>query len=252
MSNAGARSSNISSTVESIHGLNIYYYSPDYNRKYPIESHLFAICTYEVDDQLLDQIVAFDRDGNRIMLDAQQPPEVPVFVLGINERIDRLAEDGIYTGSLQAPRALDDGQTVHNEMLTGIKFSKPNLDPWPFGQPEIYVLFGLKNGGLKQYYPEVDKINQWYTYDPGLLIYSYANVPDHMFYKIEMWDEDLGIARTYPIKGAFVWAGTEYSIDASVTTYKDDDFIGETLVHFWHGQPVTYNMGSAAAVRLTY
>lgn len=252
MVNSGARSLDIVAAVESIEDLNIYYYSPDYSISYPLESHLLAICSYEVDDQQLKQIIAFDNEGNQLMLDAQQPPTVPVFVLGVNERnglLEQREGTAVYN---QANKALDDGQTVHNELLTGLMFSKPNLDAWPFGQPEIYLLFGLRNGGIKQYYPEVDKKGQWFSYPQGLMIYSYANVPDNMFYKIEMWDEDPGTARSYPIKGAFVWADKTYSIDATVTTYKDDDFIGETLVYFWHGKPAIYNMGSAAAVKLTY
>lgn len=93
-----------------------------------------------VDDLAVETVTAYDAEGNAVTLDAQVAPEVPVIVVGLNERTD---EDG----TLQSDAPVSSGAKTGGSTSLAAAASyqvrmqlvslKDDKEPWTKGDAEI-------------------------------------------------------------------------------------------------------------------
>ena len=237
--------------VENIPFLNIYIHRFDLFDSYKGPLYVLPL-QYTEDGSELNSFIAYDKDGKTKVFNTSETPDFPVVVIGISEKIDRLyykLNKPTYTNTnpqTLATKAIGDGSTSHDERLKGIKLNV-TLDSWPFGEPELYVLYVIGDGdqggqGIKQPYDLVDKTGTWYDFDN--IIFSYADYPQNMFYKLEMWESDWNwwFNITYTVLGSFTWevGGTpttfniKYEFKPVNNITAADDSFGNTQVRFYH------------------
>ncbi|HPC38604.1 MAG TPA: hypothetical protein PLF21_04755 [Exilispira sp.] len=236
------QSESLDQLIAKIPYFNIYVFTPEEKspNKNVDENIIFCANRYDVDDMKLDYIEGYDLNGNKILLNAQIPPkDCIVFVLGINERVEYNSKNYLTTKS-----SLDDGSINHNEKLKGL-YLKTTMDPWPFGNAEVYILYLFGgNNGIRQNYSEVDKSGKWYIFDN--VIYSYSNLPENMYYKIRIMEEDwwpFTIDSTLSLN--YRWEGIVFNFTFTFKIQALDDLFGETQVYYWHDNPQEYFVGNA-------
>ncbi len=194
---------------------------------------------YDIDDLEIEALPGYDEHGNVKMFPADTPPEYPVVVIGINERIPRMTRPKTISNSNVKPLDLDDGTLVHHEELTGLMITDTS-EPWYSGAPEVYCLYtvGENEWTIRQDYVEVNSTNHWYNYES--IIFYYPNTPNNMFWKLIVREEDFdwGDYITFTVNGAFTWKNEYYSIKGNFDTTNlitnEDDTLGETQIYFYH------------------
>ncbi len=199
---------------------------------------------YDIDDMEIEALQGYDENGNVKMFPADTPPEFPVIVLGINERMNLLnTETRHENSSLKEEVSLmeETPRLNHDAYLSGIKIIA-DLDPWYSGAPEVYALYAVGENGQKlhQNYAEVDNRNTWYTYS-NPVIFSYENSPENMYWmlKFREADFDWGKYINFTLSSGYTYEGENYNISATFTatekliTNQDDNY-GDTQVFFYH------------------
>lgn len=216
---------------------------------------------YDIDDMEIEALPGYDAQGNVKMFEMSAPPDYPVIVLGINERIDRMIEQRT-KGAIPSvtPMAAGDGKINHDEYLRGIYLTTTN-DPWPWSGAEVYALYavGENEWAIKQPYPNITEEKKWYSYNN--VIFYYDNTPNHMYWKMELWEEDFDFGSiSYSVTGGFNWNNEFFHIKADFSssagiTAADDSF-GNTQVYFYHSPKPGYDYSEifigGAYIRLKY
>lgn len=216
---------------------------------------------YDIDDMSIESLPGYDAQGNVKMFDMSTPPDYPVVILGINERIDQMiAQNQKPTIPTIQTMAADDGTLNHDEYLRGIYLVTTN-DPWPWSGSEVYALYavGENEWAIKQPYSNITECTKWYYYNN--VIFYYDNTPNHMYWKMELWEEDFDFGSiSYSVTGGFNWSNEFFHIKADFSssagiTAADDSF-GNTQVYFYHAPKPGYNYSEIcigdAYIRLSY
>lgn len=102
----------------------------------------------DADDETLEQLTAFDAEGNAHLLDAQSPPDQPVILLSQNERTD----DG---GALRAEWTASEieistelsAQSCRNVYVRQVVIYDDH-EPWYKGDPEVVLRASSNPAGL--------------------------------------------------------------------------------------------------------
>lgn len=212
---------------------------------------------YDIDDLEIEALPGYDKDGNVKMFPANTPPDFPVIVLGVNERIPRMVRKNstenlksvASTGRLK-PLAIDDGQITHAEKLVGIDLVE-TLDPWYSGAPEVYCLYavGENEWAIRQDYPTVNAVKYPYTFN--MIIFYYPNTKSNMYWKLVLREEDFdwGNYINFSVTGGFTWENENFNIkgdfDVSKLITNQDDTYGETQVYFYHYKQKYMYIGKA-------
>lgn len=143
-----------------------------------------------IDDEKAEKIYGYDSNGKLYVLDAQNEPDFPVIVLGINERVDPV------TKQLKSEKCLGKPTWTYETKICSFRLLHDH-EPWWKGDPEIYVK-------AKKYYQsnadfvrtDFTKVNKEKTY----LEADYSWLPKNIysFYspvvqiRIEVWEDDSG------------------------------------------------------------
>ncbi|MCR4735062.1 MAG: DUF3103 domain-containing protein [Treponema sp.] len=231
--------------------LNFYVYSPDYSVKNEAGAFLIAAMDYSVDDNDLEYILAYDFDGNEYKMDAWELPDVPVIVLGLNERTNHINGDMDFFE--ENNRAANfDGNSFHREILKSIKWLSPygKWDPWPCGYPELYIVYNFMNQGSKQYYDNVDKKGKTYKFDT--VQFSISNHPANVIWGIFLYDEDSGYAKERTVETTQEVNGVKQTIKTTIPAHDTDDFMGSTTISYYHNTPETVIINGVAEITLSY
>lgn len=238
--------------IDSVPYLNLYYYSPDYEKDFESSEILMTYLDYTVDEFDQKTLVAYDKDGNSFEIDGINPPDFPVIVLGINERMDR--KEYIQPQVEPDRAATYDGTITHYERLDTINYYSKygTWDPWPRGYPEIYMIFAFQgeNECLRQDFPNVDK-PQSYPQKSGYN-FIYENLPLNKNWVVRMYDEDVGINYNDTINLEASYNGASISLSLPLVLHKEDDLMGEAKINFYHNQNCAINLGSVATLIFNY
>lgn len=247
-------SATLDDLIGNIPDLNIFVYQPDYEKSYSAEDFYLTYLNYDIPEEEQKILIAYDKDGNKHKISGIEPPDFPVLVLGINERVARNATvESDYDAFIQA-RALDfnliNPKVCHKEILKSIEWKAKYgaYDPWPRGYPEVYCLYIYYPNGSRASYPEVDKKGKIYYYnEPIFYFYNYIS---NRSWQIMMYDEDIGS----PIQKIFSLPGDKgASISVALSVGKNDDFIGSATVPFYHNKDnLRVMISSAAIITLAY
>lgn len=190
----------------------------------------------EIDDTKLKRIKAYDAEGNVHWLDAQETPEQPIVVVGVNERTTNDGEvrtmyrdlqpicasprskcsgGGSTGGSTGGGSTEDPREYGDNEYLKRIKITQDGEPPWK-GDPEVVVSAKDENDGhLKTYRPEKrdgSDMTPWNNSDDKSWI-----THDVLFFK---WTRNVGENYT-------MWAAWEYDSGNSISlnvTYRGQTY----------------------------
>ena len=215
---------------------------------------------YDIDDMEIEALPGYDENGNVKMFPADTPPEYPVVVIGVNERIPRMIRPKTISNSNVKPLDLDDGTLVHHEELTGLMITDTS-EPWYSGAPEVYCLYtvGENEWTIRQDYVEVNSTNHWYNYES--IIFYYPNTPNNMFWKLVVREEDFDWGKyiNFTVNGAFTWQNDYFTIKGDFNTTNlitnEDDTLGETQIYFYHNfDTETYSqiLFGKGYIRLSY
>ncbi len=235
-------SESVDELISKIPYFNIYVFTPEEKSPNKNIDENIIVCAnrYDVDDQDPNYIITgYDTTGNLYTFEKGEEPDRTTFVLGVNERVEYISKSIKINKS-----SLDDGSVNHNEKLIGVKL-KTTLDPWPFGDAEVYILYLFGgNNGIRQNYSEIKKANQWYNFDD--IIYSYPNLPENMYYKLRMMEEDwwpFKIDATLSLN--YTWGNAIFKFEFTFSIQALDDLFGETQIYYWHDNPQQYSVGNA-------
>lgn len=203
---------------------------------------------YDISDTEIISLPGYDAEGNIKVFPADNPPDFPVIVIGINENVDFQIRLKNQNHLIQQPlisthattKSLDDGNIVHDEVLRGIILHDANLEAWYNQAAEIYCLYavGENEWAIRQDYNKVDWAERWYDFNS--VIFYYANVPNNMFWKlmIREADFDWGHYITFQVKGGFTWENKYFNIKGDFGLERlitnEDDNVGETQIYYYH------------------
>lgn len=195
---------------------------------------LVAFMPEGVDDLSLEQVTAYDTQGQAYQLDAQVASDAPVIVVGMNERVDdngRLLPLFVPNASGQIELAQKcDGvpNTLYYEKMQWLLLHDKK-EPWPRGDPELALevasqkmpIVNEHGGGpyAGEFY-EANGTDIWYCYNRKLFLWNRANQGDFIEY---FWYEKDG---GDPIKIEFSIEG----VGLSFTIDNGDDVMGHNTV----------------------
>lgn len=161
-----------------------------------------AYLPYGKDESEVEALIAFDSRGNELLLDAATPPDFPVVVISLNERVD---ENGRLRRSM-IDKARGNGDWEVHERA---RIFDDN-EGWGQGNPEIYMTWSFQSGYSGQYFPPgLDNENQWYFLNDWIFLWqsTYGSV-----YTVEFWEQDSG-------PNDFMGSASVYLGDADGTCY---------------------------------
>lgn len=196
---------------------------------------------YGKEDTENHQTIGYDQYGNTKVFDANNPPQEPVLVLGINERMEYLQEkqSASLTNALKSPmtQGTSDGAIYHEEILESV-YMNEDLESWDRGRPELYVLVAVGENYIykKFYYEFADSLKTWIPISEHM--FTYNNLPNYMQYCMKLREYDGGQSVSYTIAEEFYYEGLTRRIRATFPVSDqigegDDDF-GSTLIPFYH------------------
>ncbi len=142
------------------------------------------------EDTEVEELVAFDQNGKKYVLDAQIEPDRPVVVIGLNERVAYLESDK----STSFKKILG---TAWNLEIVNFRLMDDH-EPWWKGDPEIYVK--TKKYGSSWDRTNFTKVNDEKTYWdnnhdwlPKTIYTTNINNPntDHHTVFTEIWEDDI-------------------------------------------------------------
>lgn len=225
---------------------------------------LVAFGRVDIDDNQVEQLKAFDAQGNVHTLDAKNAPSQPVVVVGINERtvgsttsstLEPIAPvcPEIYSASTDymcepyppeptpfpeptpvAPRAHAYGD---REILSQIKINHDH-EHWWMGAPEIYASMSFSdNTGIKArcQLPDVDDTGKWYYNLNCSPFYWQQSYGDTFINSI--WEQDYNDLKLFTV----TYEGKSYGLQI----HNDDDLLGYGPVNFLDPDNGYYSVGDA-------
>ena len=215
---------------------------------------LVGFARVDIDDTELETITAYDAQGNAHILDAQVEPDVPVIILGQNERTD---DAGDVLPAYSAPETqsiLDEAvneaeviETLGSRLKVDVRgvYLYKDLEPWTKGAPEVRLIAASRDqdagsGNVLWYHGHFIDVNdeeRWY--DPNRWIGHTTSDVGFLWYEDDVNRKDnYGVTIGY--KGFA-------SIEAGVEINHSDDEYGERIVayqDFEGNDPLRYNQGS--------
>lgn len=252
--NRSATVGTFESIINSIPYLNVYYYSPDYEKEFTDDEIFVTFLDYTIDEDEQTVLTAYDKNGNVHSISGIVPPDFPVIVLGISERINLENYNKLLNENFaRTERAAYDSTITHNEILMGIDFYSEygRWDPWPRGYPEVYILYAFADSGAKHYYPSVDKPG-YYDFSERGFIFSMKNKPANENWIVKMYDEDIGPIITLPINLSYENKGFKVDVPIEFEIHNGDDLMGENSIDFFHKQNYKSAFGEAATLTFSY
>ncbi|HGY55931.1 MAG TPA: hypothetical protein ENK44_09525 [Caldithrix abyssi] len=160
----------------------------------PGQSLLIAVAPFGIDENNINNVLAFDLEGHKYSLDAKTPPEEPTLVIApgepfniINEQLP--CEDPEDPDCQGGPPG---GQTKYYRLqLEDINLVDPHED-WPFMPAEIYfkVTYSFGNEPWQTTFTPWDDYEGWVT-DQFLNIYRNTNYGEEWY--VEVWEDDTGL-----------------------------------------------------------
>ncbi len=189
---------------------------------------------YANDEESLDKIIAYNKNGETREFSADEAPDFPVVVLGISERIstmyNELSDD---FNQISRKKSLTDwdGSIVHGVKLYGIKIDN-DMEPWFKGRAEFYAVWAIQGRAVRQDYSNVDRKNRWYGKND--LIFDIDNTPQHQFYAVEAWEEDGGSRHTTSIDASWNYKSVDVKMHEEYEIKSHDDHYGSTSIYFGH------------------
>jgi len=156
------------------------------------EKPILVACTpLTIDDIEVEEIYAYDSEGNEYVLDAKNPPDFPVMVVGINERVDQSTEQ------FTKERGLEKVTSIIPVYVSSFRLMH-DKEPWYKGAPEIYVKVKKDYQGNEYFertnFTKVNKEKLYKEEDYSWLpkqIYSFSSYPEPKL-RIEVWEDDSG------------------------------------------------------------
>ncbi len=106
------------------------------------EPILVAYTPLTIDDTEWEEISAYDSEGNEYVLDAKTPPDFPVMVVGINERVDPVTKKVRFGAneSFLGKAALTTGVCSYYDVINiNIINVFDDKEPWSKGAAEIFT-----------------------------------------------------------------------------------------------------------------
>lgn len=242
--------------IESVPYFNLFYYSPDYEKEFSADDVLVTYLDYTIPEEELLDLIGYDKNGNIHIISGLEPPEFPVIVLGINERMNYKGDMNVLEPISPEERSVStfDGTYVHEESLFYIDYKAKYgaFDPWPRGYPEVYVIYVIGPDDIRQNYLKVDKPGK-YNFSGNNV--SIINFPENQMWKFFMYDEDLSVSDTtlsvtltYP-----VGENGSISVTIPVTIGTGDDLMGSTMIDYNHtASGYTSSLGDVADISFKY
>jgi hypothetical protein len=242
-----ARENNPSPLATLIHTIphfNLYYYHPDEGGVLQDNHVIVTSLRYDKDDNEIITLPGYDEHGNVIDLYADQRPDFPVIVLGINERIYNMPNNNGGGRHL-----LESGNEIHH-----IKSRmEDNSEPWFWGSPEIWMLFADSCDAdgdtsrivVSKNLTDFNKEDTWWQKDIYCLRWSSVSGDRFGVFYMEddadAWFHDLKeitlelSAEVAPKIGG----GIKFSYEKAVSNgvfggkkwYDEDDYLGDALVY---------------------
>ena len=200
-----------------------------------------------VEDTELKTITAYDAQGNAHTLDAQNEPDVPVIVLGLNERTD---ETGKVLPAYSSPKTQSTAneagaiETLGSKLKVDVRgiYLYDKKEPWTAGAPEVMLIATSRDQratNIVDYhgaFVDVDDGRRWY--DPNRHIGD-SNSDVGFFW----YEDDPNVEGEWPI--TISARGVE--ISTGIIINESDDFYGDTIVghsNFKGNDPKRYNLGN--------
>lgn len=176
------------------------------------KEELLVAISFGAEENVTKQLKAFDSNGTEYLIDAINEPNVPVIVIGNNERMDYVPSSTVSSKNLRTNGNL--------EKITYIKC--PDLgaiESWYFGGPELRfdgVIYSIGSATTyqaftKTQHPSRDNAKDGYTLTQDLFNWYFENNhgPD---YYIQSWEIDD--------------SGTTYKLTVGVSVGKKDVVTG--------------------------
>jgi len=243
--------------VSSIPYASVYLFVPEnYEGNNPDPKYIVA-AQYPEDGDEVEMVNAWDFDGNVFQLSNEEEPDYPVLVIGMSEArhlADAMAKETSKSSSVTEVRSVDIGGKAHGTINHNEYISKMYIaddkEPWTKGSPEVYALWAVGKNLTKvhQTYDFVNKEKKWYNLNS--YVFSYANWPNTMYYKVEFWENDWNwSADAKIVDGGYAYQNDNFDIEAkfnfSATFGDKDDFMGNTQMYFYHPVGGTFTTGNA-------
>jgi len=251
--------SSIENYVSSIPHFNLYLYIPQTMTRDNLNfsNVVVAANRYDVDDTILDYVYAYDQNGCETTLSAQEAPDFPVLVLGINERVDmngkvieHFRNKDKNTTTRYTTGGDFDGKTVHHEKLYAIRLTT-DLEGWLAGNPEVYALYNFGGIGITQWYDEVNDKNKWYYRESRGTIFTLRNYLEYQRFVVSLKERDGGSIIKFTLSLRVNIKGVNVNLSVPFDIKNGDDSFGDTMVDFYHIRRQQYSLGRAY-MKFTY
>lgn len=223
-------------TLKRIPHFNVYLYVPDDQDRDSVDLTEAVVVAnrYDVSDLEEFEVIGYDRHGVEVVLNSQQPPDFPLIVLGINERVDA---QGVHPGFKSDA-----------ERLSGIYLETDN-EGWLSGNPEVrawYVWPGAGPSysaqGMEREYTGVNDTGYWYGFDEYL--FNLADVPQQQYFEIVLWEYDPeGSYDWFPIGFGYWYSGQNYEYSWWFLGRTGYDFFGPGIIYRGHVDNQIYDLG---------
>ena len=210
---------------------------------------LVAYVPADINDEDLKVITAYDTEGNRHILNAQEAPNFPVIVLAINERVNKngkLHPRLVTTKALKEPIGGGgtgggddgDGSGTYNETRSDgnveyIRKIKVNNDHenWYLEPAEIRVKVLIPSLGgavVDNLIGDPEPEDEWQNHYERLLRWYFGDYDDYI---IMVWYEHDDDNTTFTRSFSATDPNTGISSSFSIEYTNDDDQMGRTLVN---------------------
>jgi len=215
------------SGVWDMEGLDIYFPVEEHRKKWKGKTELLvAYSPVDAEEEVMEIIAYSVMSGDRIPLNAENLPEVPVLMIAPEEHDSHAVEPPpppTDEGAVKGPEPKNqDEPKGDNNSYFGVKYLRIDDDqePWWKGNPEIYSYYIQRYGTYcQEKYTNLFWVNttaSWY--DVWLYIARYFNTNSYSNWSyIRIYERDGG---TYRIK-----AFTKDGVTCRYGMYDDDDYI---------------------------
>jgi len=190
-----------------LEGLDIYFPFEDHRKKWKGKKDLLVAFSPVDDEENVAEIIAYSvKSGERMIIDSETPPEVPVLVIAAEEHENHKIEpppaptdEGAVKGS--KPKKKDGSGNSY----FGVRYLRIDDDqePWWKGNPEIYSYY-IQRGPSATYCQVtyrnlwwVNKERSWYYVWPYIARYFDSRYSDLSY--IRIYERDGGTSRVYSV-----------------------------------------------------
>lgn len=195
------------SGIWDLEGLDIYFPFEDHRKKWKGKKDLLVGYSPVDDEQDIAEIIAYSvKSGERMIIDPETPPEVPVLMIAAEEHENHKIEPPpapTDEGAVKGPKPKKkDGS---GNSYFGVRYLRIDDDqePWWKGNPEIYSYY-FQRGPSATYcqvtYKNlywVNKERSWYYVWPYIARYFDSRYSNYSY--IRIYERDGGTSRVYDV-----------------------------------------------------